>query len=69
MHNTRPKIRLYFDAPLFAGAEITLEAQAHYLMGVMRQGVGDRVELFNGREGAWAARITAAAKRRVEVCV
>ena len=39
------------------------EAQAHYLVSVMRQGVGARVTLFNGVDGEWQAEITRAAKR------
>lgn len=38
-------------------------AQAHYLSGVMRQGPGADIEVFNGRDGAWTARIEAAGKR------
>lgn len=41
-----------------------LEAgQAHYLSGVMRLKPGDEVEVFNGRDGAWLARIREAGKR------
>lgn len=67
MHEKRPKIRLFFDAPFEAGAELVLQDQAHYLTGVMRQKAGDRVELFNGRDGGWAAEITEAGKRRVQL--
>ena len=37
--------------------------QAHYLFGVMRQGVGDAVALFNGRDGEWQAEVVHAGKR------
>lgn len=58
------EIRLYVEAPLAAGADVTLtEAQAHYLFGVMRQSTGASVTLFNGQDGAWRAEITRAAKR------
>lgn len=40
------------------------EAQAHYLFGVMRQGIGARVALFNGRDGEWTAEVAEAAKKR-----
>ena len=40
------------------------EAQAHYLFGVMRQGPGARVALFNGRDGEWTAEVAEAAKKR-----
>lgn len=52
-------IRLFVPAALAANATVqTTAAQAHYLATVMRRAVGDRVHLFNGRDGEWAARIT-----------
>ncbi|MEO1275428.1 MAG: 16S rRNA (uracil(1498)-N(3))-methyltransferase, partial [Pseudomonadota bacterium] len=69
MTETRPKIRLFVDAALDAGADVVLRAQAHYLTGVMRLGPGDRVALFNGRSGEWAARIVTAGKREVHLAV
>ncbi|WP_421779952.1 16S rRNA (uracil(1498)-N(3))-methyltransferase [Falsirhodobacter deserti] len=58
------EIRLFVDAPLQVGTDVALtEAQAHYLFGVMRQGMGAPVTLFNGRDGAWRAEVTRAAKR------
>jgi len=56
--------RLFVDAPLEAGAALTLSpAQSHYLLTVMRRGRGDSVSLFNGRDGEWRAAITDAKKR------
>ena len=50
--------RLYIDHPLAQGQNIPLERdQAHYLFNVMRRAVGDEVELFNGRDGEWRARV------------
>ena len=50
--------RLYVDAPLAAGAAVTLEpAQAHYLTHVLRLKAGAGVLAFNGRDGEWAAAI------------
>ena len=69
MSELAPKIRLHVDALLGEGAEIGLSGQAHYLTGVMRQGIGDRIALFNGRDGEWQARITEAGKKRVSVLV
>jgi 16S rRNA (uracil1498-N3)-methyltransferase len=66
MELTEPggRVRLYVEAELRDGAELTPdEAQAHYLIHVMRARVGDRVLLFNGRDGEWLAEITAVAKR------
>ncbi len=58
------KIRLYVEHPLGQGQTIPLNRdQAHYLFGVMRQGVGDLVLLFNGRDGEWRATVAEAGKR------
>ena len=58
------KIRLYVDHPLGQGQSVPLTRdQAHYLFGVMRQGVGDAVALFNGRDGEWLAEVAEAGKR------
>ncbi|MDE4174836.1 16S rRNA (uracil(1498)-N(3))-methyltransferase [Phaeobacter sp. PT47_59] len=58
------KIRLYVEHPLGAGQTIPVDRdQAHYLFGVMRQGVGARVALFNGRDGEWLAEVAEAGKR------
>jgi 16S rRNA (uracil1498-N3)-methyltransferase len=63
-------IRLFVDAPLAAGSEVTTSAaQAHYLGHVMRRGPGDPVHLFNGREGEWLARIAALARDRAHLTV
>ena len=57
-------IRLFVTHDLTAGADISLPAdQAHYLINVMRLGVGKGLRLFNGRDGEWAARLTTVAKR------
>lgn len=56
-------IRLFVTEALHKGAAITPSAaQAHYLGTVMRQGVGDRLRLFNGADGEWLARISAIRK-------
>jgi 16S rRNA (uracil1498-N3)-methyltransferase len=55
--------RLYVEATLDAGATVTLErAQAHYLGTVLRLQAGERVLVFNGRDGEWSA--TIAGQRR-----
>lgn len=57
-------IRLYVDVDLAEGREIALpDAQARYLVQVMRRGPGDEVLVFNGRDGEWRARIVVAGKR------
>jgi 16S rRNA (uracil1498-N3)-methyltransferase len=64
------KVRLYVEAALADATRVeTAEAQSHYLLHVMRAHVGDRVSLFNGRDGEWLAKITSVTKRRcVLIC-
>ncbi|MGR3570308.1 16S rRNA (uracil(1498)-N(3))-methyltransferase [Brevirhabdus sp.] len=58
------KIRLFVDHPLGQGQSVPLTRdQAHYLFGVMRLSVGDALTLFNGRDGAWSARVAEARKK------
>ena len=46
------------------GVSVLLEeAQSRYLGTVMRRAVGDRLRLFNGRDGEWQARIVTLGKR------
>ena len=57
-------IRLFVPDPLSPEGEIVLaDDQARYLASVMRQGVGDAVALFNGRDGEWRATVATVAKR------
>ncbi len=57
------KIRLFVDAALGPGTEVALAPdQAHYLFNVMRAAHGDRVAVFNGRDGEWLAAVTRTAK-------
>src|SRR5579872_7494367 len=61
--------RLYVEAALKAAAEIALDrAQAHYLGTVLRLKAGDRVLVFNGRDGEWSAAF-APAKRAAALTV
>ncbi|SFB00102.1 16S rRNA (uracil1498-N3)-methyltransferase [Poseidonocella pacifica] len=58
------KVRLYVAQELGAGQTVPLEReQAHYLFGVMRLSSGDRLAIFNGRDGEWRAEVTEAGKR------
>jgi len=53
--------RLHVAVPLAAGGEVALErAQAHYLTTVLRLQAGERVLLFNGRDGEWSATLEGA---------
>jgi 16S rRNA (uracil1498-N3)-methyltransferase len=58
--------RLYVAAPLGAGATVTPDSsQAHYLRNVLRLKGGDRVLLFNGKDGEWRANISEAGRRQL----
>jgi 16S rRNA (uracil1498-N3)-methyltransferase len=60
------KARLYVTADLGEGVAIALdEGQAHYLLHVLRAELGNRVLVFNGRDGEWLAEIVQATKRGV----
>jgi 16S rRNA (uracil1498-N3)-methyltransferase len=59
------KVRLYVEAALTDGARVeTTSSQAHYLLHVMRARAGERLSLFNGRDGEWLARIVEVTKRK-----
>ena len=61
----RSTIRLFVETALDAGAAIALApGQAHYLRNVMRQAPGNRIHLFNGRDGEWAGTIETIAPHR-----
>lgn len=50
--------RLFVDHSLAEGTALTLNhEQTIYLLSVLRLGQGDQAILFNGRDGAWLARI------------
>jgi len=56
--------RLYLNAPLKAGGNVVLDrAQAHYLSHVLRLKAGERVLVFNGRDGEWSASLAEGGKR------
>ena len=60
----KAKVRLYVEHALGVGQSVPLTRdQAHYLFGVMRQGAGAHVALFNGRDGEWLAEVAEAGKR------
>jgi 16S rRNA (uracil1498-N3)-methyltransferase len=61
-------IRLHLPADLAADVSLDLdEGQSRYLAAVMRQGVGDEIACFNGRDGEWLCRIEAVGKRQVRL--
>ena len=56
--------RLFIEPALTAGGSISLgREQTNYLVNVLRMGEGDAVIVFNGRDGAWLARIVRAGKK------
>lgn len=58
MGAAKPRVRLFVEDDLSAGCTVGLSPpQSHYVANVMRYGRGDRVALFNGRDGEWQARI------------
>jgi 16S rRNA (uracil1498-N3)-methyltransferase len=60
--------RLYVAADLVPGGHMALdERSAHYLRNVLRRAVGDPVQVFNGRDGEYAAAISQCDKRLVEL--
>lgn len=61
-------IRLFVPHDLSAGASLDLdEGQSRYLAAVMRQGVGDAVTVFNGRDGEWRATVASVGKKAVRL--
>lgn len=58
------KVRIFLEDPVGEGQSVTLSRdQAHYLFGVMRLSVGDEIEVFDGQNGAFTARVAVAGKR------
>lgn len=58
-----PKVRLYVEDALVQGAELELApTQAHYVGAVLRLKAGAALGIFNGRDGAWLARLATVGK-------
>jgi 16S rRNA (uracil1498-N3)-methyltransferase len=58
------KIRLFVESDLAQGTRVAPSSdQAHYLLRVMRAKAGDRLRLFNTRDGEWRARIEDVTRR------
>lgn len=63
-HAAMPRLHIADD--LSPGASIALgKEQSLYLAAVLRKQIGDEVVLFNGRHGAWRARLSSDAKKSV----
>ena len=70
MDTTKTKCRLHVAADLARGAVIDADAdQAHYLRSVLRSEPGDRVIVFNGRDGEWSATIGSLSKNNARLAV
>jgi 16S rRNA (uracil1498-N3)-methyltransferase len=62
--------RLFVDGALAPQREFGLDQpQAHYVLSVLRMRVGDRLLVFNGRDGEWLAEIRNASKRSAGLLV
>lgn len=61
-------IRLFVPDDLTLDVALVLKPeQARYLTSVMRLGLGDEVTLFNGRDGAWLAKISLISKKACQL--
>lgn len=68
MTSQRAAVRLFVAADLAQGLPVRPDAaQCHYLTRVMRLAEGAAVGLFNGRDGEWRARLTAADRRSCDL--
>ena len=66
----RVAARLFVDEDLAEGATLgTTHGQAHYLRSVLRLSRGDRVALFNGRDGEWSGRLDGLGKGWASIVV
>src|SRR6476646_9582732 len=62
--------RLFVRSRLGHDRDIGLDPpQAHYLINVLRCKTGDDVLLFNGEDGEWRGRLSAATKKRASVAL
>lgn len=65
------QIRLFIDQPLIVGATVSLpENQVHYLRNVLRAAVGTELFVFNGKNGEFAAVLSALNKKdaQIQIC-
>jgi 16S rRNA (uracil1498-N3)-methyltransferase len=62
--------RLYVDTPLETATTIALDVtRANRLANVLRLQAGDRILVFNGRDGEWEAHLASAEKRRLALTI
>ena len=62
-------MRRFFDSQSFTQDQQTVlgEDASHHIARVLRMQVGERLQVFNGQGGAWAAEIMAISKKAVTV--
>ena len=62
--------RLFVDADLGAGLVVTLDReQVNYLVNVLRSSDGTLVNVFNGRDGEWRARLVRDGRRDASLAI
>lgn len=61
--------RFFIDAPLSLGQQELPEAQAHYIARVLRLGVGDAVQLFDGSGLEYRGELIEVGKKNVRVAL
>src|ERR1700723_4730770 len=62
--------RLFVRVPLTVGAMVPLDkSQAHYLGTVLRLRAGERVLVFNGRDGEWSGTLQPSQKRTAALLI
>ena len=61
--------RFFIDAPLSLGQQELPEAQAHYISRVLRLGVGDAVQLFDGSGLEYRGELIEVGKKSVRVAL
>ncbi|MBK8085830.1 MAG: 16S rRNA (uracil(1498)-N(3))-methyltransferase [Devosia sp.] len=67
-HKSLPRLRV--EVPLAAMVEVGLgHEQTTYLLTVLRMKAGEAVVLFNGRDGAWLARIADANRKGATLAI
>ena len=65
------QIRLFIDSPLSVGQTVALpENQVHYLKNVLRADVGAELYVFDGKNGEFAAVLSALGKKNgdIQIC-
>ncbi len=62
--------RLYCDTDLAADLDVVCTRdQTHYLVNVLRLGLGDQILVFNGRDGEWRAHLSGMSKRTCSLTI